>query len=326
MSPPDALVYTTEDGWANEIRHFPGEGEPVLLVHGMGANHYNFDYRPEVSVAAYLQEEGWDVWVVELRGDPGSIAPSRAASRDYAFDHHARYDLPAAVDAVLEATGRDELYWVGHSMGGMLLYTALSNYPEKIAAGVAISSPGTFIEVSPGSGLLVPLRGLFRGRGKVNMAGPAKLMAPLGKTNLLIGRLGTPKNLDGALLKGMARRAMVNVSHGTAYQGLTWVRERSFVSLEGEPWLTPLDDTPLLTFGGTNDKVVHHLDVAETCRAFEDCTYVELSISNGYSFDYGHIDPVVGITARDEVYPVVGAFLASHLPDEAVASSAPSVD
>src|SRR5688572_17350102 len=129
MAPTDTLVYRTADGWEADVRHYPGEGPPVLLVHGMGANHYNWDYRPEVSLAHTLQARGWDVWIPELRGDPGSRAPSRRARSSGTFSDHATLDLPAAVDAVLAATGEDQLYWVGHSMGGMLLYTAVSDYP-----------------------------------------------------------------------------------------------------------------------------------------------------------------------------------------------------
>ncbi len=75
MSPDGRLTYATEDGWANELRHYAGSGDPVVLLHGMAANHYNFDYRPEVSLAAHLQDRGFDVWIPELRGDPGATPP-----------------------------------------------------------------------------------------------------------------------------------------------------------------------------------------------------------------------------------------------------------
>lgn len=144
---PDALpTVVTDDGWTLPIRHYAGPGEPVLLVHGLGVNHYNFDWRPDVSLAAWLRDRGWDVWVAELRGDAGTTPPSKEAAREWTFEDHARHDLPAVVDGVLAATGRERLAWVGHSMGGMLLYTALTLMPEKIAAGVAISSPARFTE------------------------------------------------------------------------------------------------------------------------------------------------------------------------------------
>src|SRR5678809_1070609 len=83
MVPGEVLTYSTADGWSADLRHYPAEGPPVVLVHGMGANHYNWDFREEVSLAFYLQQHGWDVWVPELRGDPGSRAPSKKAARNY---------------------------------------------------------------------------------------------------------------------------------------------------------------------------------------------------------------------------------------------------
>ena len=98
MAPDEVHTYSTDDGWVGALRHHPGDGPPVLLVHGMSANHYNWDYAPDVSPVDELVAAGFDVWVPELRGDPGSIGPSKRAHKEFDFDHHAEHDLPAAVD------------------------------------------------------------------------------------------------------------------------------------------------------------------------------------------------------------------------------------
>ena len=82
-------------------------------------------------------QDGFDVWIVSLRGDEGTTPPSRRARRSISFDDYARYDMAAAVDAVRERTGSETVSWVGHSLGGMLLYAWLSQRPETISAGVA---------------------------------------------------------------------------------------------------------------------------------------------------------------------------------------------
>ncbi len=111
MTPDTIVTYATSDGWEMDLRRYPGpEGAPpVLLVHGMGANHYNWDYAPEISLAHHLQAAGWDVWIPALRGDPGSVPPEKRADQAFTFDDYARLDLPAAVDRVLEITGREQL-------------------------------------------------------------------------------------------------------------------------------------------------------------------------------------------------------------------------
>jgi poly(3-hydroxyalkanoate) synthetase len=45
---------------------------PVILCPGLGSSGaYTFDLSPNVSLADYLASNGWDVWTVELRGEPG---------------------------------------------------------------------------------------------------------------------------------------------------------------------------------------------------------------------------------------------------------------
>jgi len=311
LVPDEVLTYQTEDGWEADIRHYPGEGPPVLLVHGMGANHYNWDYREEVSLAWHLSQRGWDVWVPELRGDPGSRPPDRRARREFDFDDHALLDLPVAVDTVLAATGEDQLYWVGHSMGGMLLYTALARYPHRVRAGVALCSPGYF--ESP-LGIHRTLRRLgwaVKGRGRLPSRSLARMSTVLGRVNPLYGRLANRDNLEWPVARGLARHALVDLPRPMAAEVVVWLRTGVLVTVEGEPWLVQ-SDVPLLVMGGAVDRVVSEPDVARTCEWFADCTYQRLGTTEGFSTDYGHIDPVVGETAREEVYPLIVEFLASH--------------
>ena len=308
LQPDELITYRTEDGWEADIRHFKGDGPPVLIVHGMGANHYNFDYHEDVSLSHYLQQSGWDVWIPELRGDPGARPPYKKARGEFTFDDLA-HDLPFAVESVLEATGQEQLDWVGHSMGGMLLYTALSNYPDKIRSGVAICSPSTFDHPLPIHKSLAKTGWAVRGRGRLPARALAKMTAPLGRANVLFARIANTKNLDWGLAKGLARHALIDLPRPMAAQAVQWMREGEFVSTEGVPWIVPGNDTPLLVFGAIDDKVAPEPDVASTCQFFGDCTYVRLAKDNGFAVDYGHVDPVVGKSAPTDVYPHIKQFL-----------------
>lgn len=311
MQPDEVVTATTSDGWALPLRHYPGEGPPVLLVHGMSANHYNFDFRPEVSLAAYLQDQGWDVWVPELRGDPGAAGPAGARRGDITFDDLAERDLPAIVDRVLQVTGEPQLLWVGHSMGGMLLYTAVSSYPEKLLGGVAISSPATFeqglriYKAAEGAGFLVS------GRGVLPTRGLGRLFAGLGLARSLEGRVATPDSVSPGLLKGMAFHVLWPIPNATARQAIGWIRTGWLQRTDGTGWVDPDPAVPvsLLVMAGPEDGIVAEPDVARACELFPRCNYVQLSEAGGFSHDYGHVDPVVGRTAQLEVYPRVHRFL-----------------
>ena len=211
--PPAQISHAqTADGWDLEMRHFPNEGPPVLLMHGMGTNHYNWDYAEEISLASYLQSRGWDVWVASVRGDMGSTAPPRRGAATYSFDDIANYDVPAIIDSVLAQSPHEQLYWVGHSMGGMLLYTALTRDPGPIAAGVSIGSPATFAEqeqvhqVANTASRLIPAYGTTQSRATY-----AAIDAVF-EFNPMVQLLSNPENLDLDLAQGLADVGMGDVS------------------------------------------------------------------------------------------------------------------
>lgn len=315
LLPADVLPYRTSDGWVLGLRHYPGHGPPVMLVHGMGANHYNWDYRPEISFAYHLHQQGWDVWVPELRGDPGAIPPDRWAGRNYTFDDYATRDMPAALDAVLAATGAEQVYWVGHSMGGILLYTSLALFPERIAAGVSIGAPARFHHQGPlhraarVGGWVVPAH------GKLHNQVFYQFSRIFGAANPLYGVLANRDNLDWPTTRGLGAEALEDLSRGTVRQVHLWLRSGEVVDLKGQPWVRPSDrEVPMLVLGGAVDQVAPHEDVGYACAVYPSCRFELLGLEAGYSADYGHIDPVVGTSAQREVYPLIAAFLAEQLP------------
>lgn len=325
--PPATLVpdreplAVTEDGWTLPLRHYAGDGPPVLLLHGMGVNHNHFDWREDVSLAHWLRAQGWDVWVTTLRGDPGTTPPSRKAARSWTFADHIRLDLPAVLDAVRAETGEEAVAGVGHSMGGMLLYGALGTYPERFSAAVSMCAPVTFREDAP----------LYRAARKTAFLVPRKGRAPVralvvpsvrsaGERSFVARTLGNPENLDRDVAIGLFVTGAMPVPWAVAQEALTWLRTRQLVDADGAPWARPAD-VPILVVGAVADQLVPWQNVEAACELYPDCRFELLARSTGYSVDYGHADTVIGRTSATEVYPLVDAFLAEHLrpPADAVA-------
>jgi len=131
----------TQDGWELTVTRYqptpqrfnqPLLGEPLLLLHGFSQNRHAWTSGEFVKNLLFF---GMDIHILELRGHgKSSIAHQRERSQrlgiplpadiDYGWDIDSYFldDLPAGVVAVKRTTGRDKIFFCGHSMGGMLGY------------------------------------------------------------------------------------------------------------------------------------------------------------------------------------------------------------
>ncbi|XP_061491379.1 lysosomal acid lipase/cholesteryl ester hydrolase-like isoform X2 [Rhineura floridana] len=85
-----------------------------------------------------LADAGYDVWLGNSRGNNWSrrhtsLSPRSQEFWEFSFDHMAKYDLPACIDFVLQETGQQQLYYIGHSQGTTIAFIAFSTNPELAA-------------------------------------------------------------------------------------------------------------------------------------------------------------------------------------------------
>jgi pimeloyl-ACP methyl ester carboxylesterase len=141
----ESLWAETKDGRKIHIMFFKGEEKkkrnfPVILCHGLGAQGRYWYFDDELSWPKKLNDEGFDVFVPDLRGVGKTGGPY-----DFSFEDYI-YDVEAILEKVLKIEGVDKAHWVGHSMGGMVIYLSVSRNPQiqkKLKSFTAISSPYT---------------------------------------------------------------------------------------------------------------------------------------------------------------------------------------
>ena len=129
---------------------------PVILCHGLGLNA-TFWTITDDHLPLQLNARGYDVYVFDIRGSGENARPGRhdrinrrlrqtpfreRGERSWNVDDLMRYDVPAILDYVQRETGHDRVNWVGHSMGGMLMFAflELDSHPERIANFVGMGS------------------------------------------------------------------------------------------------------------------------------------------------------------------------------------------
>jgi (E)-2-((N-methylformamido)methylene)succinate hydrolase len=123
-----AATSTLERRVANGVAyHVGGEGEPLVLVHGLAGGAGNWcEVVPEAV-------ERYRVLAVDLPGHAGSEPLPRGATVD---------DFADAVASVLDAEGITEALVAGHSFGGLVALRLAHRRPELVRALLLVSPAG----------------------------------------------------------------------------------------------------------------------------------------------------------------------------------------
>ncbi|XP_014248111.1 lipase 3-like [Cimex lectularius] len=150
--PSEVHEVTTEDGYILTMFRIPNPGgTPVLFVHGFLASSDIWLLLPkkEQNIATIVHSAGYDVWMTNYRGNEYSrkhvsLSTSTNNEKYWNFGLHeiGVYDIPAAVDFMLNKTGEESIIYIGHSMGTSVCMVALSERPEynkKIRAAVLLA-------------------------------------------------------------------------------------------------------------------------------------------------------------------------------------------
>ena len=312
------------DGAAIELRHLAHEPSdevrepplpPVLIVHGIGANHRNLDLTNDRSLARVLAAAGRDVWLLRLR----SALPTPA--RLMRFDAMVKHDVPTAVRAVLAHTGQPALDYVGFSMGGMLLYAGLGRTVPlaEVRRAVLVGSPGRI--VLPLSAMRA-LRFLPRA---LTPSLPVRVLSRLTAfaadwlpTTPLHHVVYNPRNMP----PGLAGAALVNMIEDLPGALLAdfaaWGFADGELRLDGARLLDGLHgvETPVAFYAGAADGLAPPDSVRAAHDAwgakvpgFTDKSFAVLGVAHGSSADYGHGDLAAGEAVARELFEPVLAFL-----------------
>jgi pimeloyl-ACP methyl ester carboxylesterase len=126
----------SEDGVTLKLKRYVNEGaQPILLAHGFLGNGLEFDLpHRKHNLALYLAERGYDVWISSFRGCGNGSYECGINDWGHSVDELAALDAPALVNGVTQATGKRPI-WIGHSMGGIVLYMYLLGSTVEMTNG-----------------------------------------------------------------------------------------------------------------------------------------------------------------------------------------------
>ncbi|MFO0950000.1 MAG: alpha/beta hydrolase [Isosphaeraceae bacterium] len=336
----DGFAYTA-DGWRLGVRHLrPAQPDPdklpVVLCHGLGLNG-TFWTITERNLPEQLLARGYHVFLFDFRGSGesarvGTVGRVNSYLRqtflpeygegEWNVDEIVRYDVPAVLDYVRQATGHDRVNWVGHSLGGMLMfpYLELSPEPDRVANLVAMGATITLAD-APQSPMLKANRSL---RKLAQVVSPGRLGRPL-----MFGRFpGLDKidrfyysneNVDPLTVSRFYGYTLEDTGRSALKQLDPYLERGHFVSADGKiDYAERLGEVrvPVLMVAGDGDIMsdVPSTEVTFNALGSEDKTLVRYGKAEGHVADYGHCDLVWSRHAPKQIFPDLADWLDRRQP------------
>lgn len=262
---------------------------PVVLVHGSFSNHGFWLSEAGIGLARFLLEQGFDVWLQEHRGH--GLSPRNRDYKNNTVERYVLHDVSAVNEFVAEKTGAKPL-WVGHSMGGVMIASA-------VAAGIFTSAN---------------CRG-FVLLGSQVLSRHWYSWFPFGTTIMRGWYRLTRDEFDGRKMRiGPENEPVAYINEYLARH--SWFGSWQLKSQKKKllPEWKKGSDIPMLAMIAAADKS----EPLRACKKFAalyggaNKEQIVLGKADGFKRNYGHVNMIISKDAAEEVWPRIADWLAKQ--------------
>lgn len=281
----------------------------IILVHGFAQNRYSW-HNSVRSMSAWLAQQGYDVYNLELRGHGRSRTEGQMVTggfQDYIDD------------LITTANALPPAYWIGHSLGGAVIYGAAATMRPLRCLGV-IGMGGVFHFASNNIAMKT-LCSVTRRVSSFPLIQQASLKTKL--SGSFFNRLFTFTNNIGYILPVSGwwpDTVEEELVHERLQQGFDWLsvpiwKEMCFIAknqrfIYEEEWMKT--DIPVLVLLGDKDHFLWPRDGAPAYHLSPSKHRKMVVFDNfHHQHHWGHLDIVLGKDAPEYVWPTISDWMDS---------------
>ncbi|KAF4019063.1 hypothetical protein G4228_010492, partial [Cervus hanglu yarkandensis] len=331
--PSEEYEVTTQDGYILSVNRIPhgrkdtritGARPVVYMQHALFSDSAcwleNF---ANGSLGFLLADAGYDVWMGNSRGNTWSRRHKTLSVNEekfWAFSFHemAKYDLPGIIDFIVNKTGQQKLYFVGHSLGTTIGFVAFATMPElaqRIKMNFAL---GPVVSFKYPTGIFTRFFQLPSSAIK-NSPQFFPYLSPLCLNNLAISTAST-EGFTGSVAKNQTasardvdsipgsgrspKKEMATHSSNLAWE-ISWTEEPDGLYRPPLYDLTAMK-VPTAIWAGGNDILITPRDVARILPQIGNLRYFKLLP------DWNHFDFIWGLDAAQRVYSKIIDLMKSY--------------
>ena len=271
----------------------PGHSRiPILMIHGMVEDGRIFYHKSGKGLGSFMAQQGYDVYVADLRG-MGLSTPKVSARSTHGQTETIQQDIPALIRFVLEHSGHNKIHLMAHSWGGVYLNSSLLFQPGLIPHIISSTFFGTKRTVR------------------------ARTFERYIKIDLIWSRLSLAASKRKGFLPAISYKlGSENESHKTHRQCVDWVRNDAWVdSDDGFDYGAAAKETtlpPTLHIAALRDiSMGHRFDVKAFMKESgpHKAEYLLLAKKQGNTLNYDHINMLTAPECVDDHFPTINHWI-----------------
>ena len=314
---PLSLDLQTEDGaWITAYR-YENTGPVVLLAQGITSNYRVWDLTSDISLSQYLHKQGFDVWMMDFRGDSSANKKrkqSKKLRQGYPFVFGV-FDLKRMIEYIKTQRPNQQVNLISYSFSGLsFLHYVHHHSSDDLGKLVFLATPGYFKYPEPLWLVMSKTLRFLPFSIKTNRLAP--IVSKISRLPLHMEQIiWNEENMDAKTRYFLLNYIFRPISRKEMKELIYIIDEENYPQAKKYDYtlqsVLEKVNNPSLVISGRLDQIasVDRVQMYYDYLGTSEKEFVIAGKMYGYKADYGHACLVMSPVATQEIYPQIRDFI-----------------